>query len=109
MGGRRIFLKTYRASLFNEDLSNEPNFGRIHLAGQGNHVRKCAFSGLWKPLFFFEKHILGFLLLYSFTELFAKDYHSPLHCCCFLRIYKREESIDVQFCDELPRVSPKKE
>jgi hypothetical protein len=34
MGSRRIFLKTYRASLFNEDLSKEPNFGRIHLAGQ---------------------------------------------------------------------------
>ncbi len=34
MGGRGIFLKTFRASLFNEDLSNEPNFGRIHLAGQ---------------------------------------------------------------------------
>ncbi len=34
VGGRRIFLKTYRASLFNEDLSNEPHFGRIHLAGQ---------------------------------------------------------------------------
>ncbi len=33
-GGRADFLKTYRASLFNEDLSNEPNFGRIHLAGQ---------------------------------------------------------------------------
>ncbi len=33
-GGTRIFLKTFRASLFNEDLSNEPNFGRIHLAGQ---------------------------------------------------------------------------
>jgi hypothetical protein len=34
MGGGQIFLKTFRASLFNEDLSNEPNFGRIHLAGQ---------------------------------------------------------------------------
>ncbi len=33
-GGRWIFLKTFRASHFNEDLSNEPNFGRIHLAGQ---------------------------------------------------------------------------
>jgi hypothetical protein len=31
MGGGRIILKT---SLFNEDLSNEPNFGQIHLAGQ---------------------------------------------------------------------------
>jgi hypothetical protein len=26
----RIFLKNLRASLFNEDLSNEPNFGPIH-------------------------------------------------------------------------------
>ncbi len=32
--GGRIFLITFRASLFNEDLSNEPNFGRIHLTGQ---------------------------------------------------------------------------
>ncbi len=34
MGGMQVFLKTFRASLFNEDLSNEPNFGWIHLAGQ---------------------------------------------------------------------------
>ncbi len=34
MGGGRIFLKTFRASLFIDDLSNEPNFGRNHLAGQ---------------------------------------------------------------------------
>jgi hypothetical protein len=36
MGGGRIFLKTFLASLFNEDLSKKPkpNFGRIHLAGQ---------------------------------------------------------------------------
>ncbi len=34
MGGGRIYLKTFRVSLYNEDLSNEPNFGRIHLAGQ---------------------------------------------------------------------------
>ncbi len=33
-GGGRIFLKSFRASLFNEDLSNEPNFGRNHLVGQ---------------------------------------------------------------------------
>jgi hypothetical protein len=33
-GGGRISLKTFRTSLLNEDLSNEPNFGRIHLAGQ---------------------------------------------------------------------------
>jgi hypothetical protein len=30
-GGRWIFLKTYRASIFNEDQSNEPNFGWIYL------------------------------------------------------------------------------
>jgi hypothetical protein len=34
MGGGRIFLKIFRASHYTEDLSNEPNFGRIHLAGQ---------------------------------------------------------------------------
>ncbi len=28
MGDRRIFLKIFCASLFNNDLSNEPNFGR---------------------------------------------------------------------------------
>jgi hypothetical protein len=27
-------LKTLHASLFNKNLSNEPNFDRIHLAGQ---------------------------------------------------------------------------
>ncbi len=30
----RIILKTVCASIFNEDLSNEPNFGWIHLARQ---------------------------------------------------------------------------
>ena len=30
----RIILKTLRASLFSKGLSNEPNFGRIYLAGQ---------------------------------------------------------------------------
>jgi hypothetical protein len=33
-GGREDFPKNYRASLFNYELSNEHNFGRIHLAGQ---------------------------------------------------------------------------
>ncbi len=28
------FSKNLRASLFNDNLSNEPNFGRIHPAGQ---------------------------------------------------------------------------
>jgi hypothetical protein len=34
MEGGWIFLKTFHASLFNNNLSNEPNFGWIHLAGQ---------------------------------------------------------------------------
>ncbi len=34
MGGGRIFPKNLRASLFNYDLSDEPNFGLIHLNGQ---------------------------------------------------------------------------
>jgi hypothetical protein len=33
-GGWVDFLKTFCASLFSEDLLNEPNFGWIHLAGQ---------------------------------------------------------------------------
>ncbi len=34
MGDGRIFLKAGRDASFNKDLSNEPNFDRIHLAGQ---------------------------------------------------------------------------
>ncbi len=34
MGDGRNFLKSRRAFLFNDDLSNEPNLDRIHLAGQ---------------------------------------------------------------------------
>jgi hypothetical protein len=34
MGDGRIFLKTGRNPSFYKDLSNEPNFDRIHLAGQ---------------------------------------------------------------------------
>ncbi len=34
MGSGRIFPENLRVSLFNDDLSNEPTFGRIHLAGQ---------------------------------------------------------------------------
>ncbi len=34
MGGGRIFLKTFCASLFHEVISNEPNFSPIHLARQ---------------------------------------------------------------------------
>jgi hypothetical protein len=38
-GDGQIFLKTLRASLFNDALSNEPNFGRIHLAGHAVALR----------------------------------------------------------------------
>ncbi len=34
MGDGRIFLKTRRDASFNKDLSYEPNFDRIHLAGK---------------------------------------------------------------------------
>jgi hypothetical protein len=34
MGGGRILPKNLCAYLFNDDLSNEPNFGQIHLAGE---------------------------------------------------------------------------
>ncbi len=34
MGGGRIFLKIPCDTSFNKDLSNEPSFGKIHLAGQ---------------------------------------------------------------------------
>jgi hypothetical protein len=34
IGDGRIFLKTRRGASFNKDLSNEPNFDQIHLAGQ---------------------------------------------------------------------------
>ncbi len=34
MGDGRILLKPQRDDSFNKDLSNEPNFGRIHLAVQ---------------------------------------------------------------------------
>jgi hypothetical protein len=33
-GGEWFFKKSFRASLFNENLSDEPNFGGIHLDGQ---------------------------------------------------------------------------
>ncbi len=33
-GGRADFAKKLRNASFNKDLSNEPNFDRIHLAGQ---------------------------------------------------------------------------
>jgi hypothetical protein len=34
MGDRQIFLKSRRDASYKKDLSTEPNFNRIHLAGQ---------------------------------------------------------------------------
>ncbi len=34
MGDERIFLKSRRDASFNKDISNEPNFDRIHLPVQ---------------------------------------------------------------------------
>jgi hypothetical protein len=33
-GGRAYFSENLRATVFNEDLLNETNFSRIHIAGQ---------------------------------------------------------------------------
>jgi hypothetical protein len=55
MVDRRIFLKNRRASSFNKDLSNEPNFGRIHLAG---HYLKAA-----------QNHFLNFKVPVSFKKI----------------------------------------
>jgi hypothetical protein len=41
-GGGRIFLKSLRNTSFKKDLSNEPNFRRIHLAGQTVPLRSSS-------------------------------------------------------------------
>jgi hypothetical protein len=46
MGDGRIFLKSLRDASLNKDLSNEPTFGRIHLAGQYLYSEKCPNLGL---------------------------------------------------------------
>jgi hypothetical protein len=43
MGDGRIFLKILRDTSFNKDLSNEPNFGLIHLAGQYLSIKKLKY------------------------------------------------------------------
>jgi hypothetical protein len=40
-GWGRIFLKSLPDTSFTKDLSNEPNFGRIHLAGQYLSMEKA--------------------------------------------------------------------
>jgi hypothetical protein len=39
-----IFLKNFHDTSVNKDLSNEPSFGRIHLAGQEVIVRSLYFN-----------------------------------------------------------------
>ncbi len=45
-GDGQIFSKNLRASIFNDDLSNEPNFGRIHLARQYGTFKIWSFGTL---------------------------------------------------------------
>jgi hypothetical protein len=45
MGDGRILLKPRRDDSFKKVLSNEPNFGRIHLAGQ--YLKKVAIASLF--------------------------------------------------------------
>jgi hypothetical protein len=47
--------KNLRVSLFNDDLSNEPNFSRIHLAGQYLYNRKYKVDLAFSPLRFFSR------------------------------------------------------
>jgi hypothetical protein len=57
MGDGKIFLKILRDTFFNKDLSNEPNFSLIHLAGIIVYGAFCK-SAAWEM----EKH--GIVLLY---------------------------------------------
>jgi hypothetical protein len=50
MGDERIFLKSIRDASFNTDLSNEPNFDQIHLAGQWTVPLKTGAEALERPL-----------------------------------------------------------
>jgi hypothetical protein len=57
MGDRQSFLKGHHASLFNDDLSIESNFGQIHLTGQYLLTKfKSALS--WKSCSEFEHTII---------------------------------------------------
>ncbi len=66
MGDWQIFSKNLRASLFNDDLSKEPNFGRIHLAVQYLYVQSCSTSTpvfadfFWWPAIKAEPQFLNF-------------------------------------------------
>jgi hypothetical protein len=67
MGEGWIFLNTFRASLFNDDLSNEPNFGRIHLAGQYHEIF-CFWFFAPSPR---VSHYDRFKFFRKFAEIFA--------------------------------------
>jgi hypothetical protein len=44
MGDGQILSENLRASLFNDDLSNEPTFSQIHLGGQNNGGQQGRFE-----------------------------------------------------------------
>ncbi len=62
----RIFLKSRRDASFNKDLSNEPNFDRIHLA-----LSKCVLDLNFAPikgsvyLIFFKKSNLLYPIVHT--------------------------------------------
>jgi hypothetical protein len=51
MGDGRIFPKNLLASLFNDDLSNEPNVGRIHLASWTLWTVRLMYAGVAARLY----------------------------------------------------------
>ncbi len=84
MEGGRIFLHTFRASLFNDDLSNEPNYGltgSISLDSTFKHwdpvKPDCCISGgaIWgpnyTPLSVMQSHLIIFFLFGN--PIFSND------------------------------------
>jgi hypothetical protein len=64
MGDGRIFLKTRCDASFEKDLSNEPNFDRIHLAGQ----------------------YLSGVIIYIWKSLLSEDQTSEVDCAIWWRL-----------------------
>jgi hypothetical protein len=62
MGGGRIFLKNLCDTSFDKDLSNEPSYGRIHLAG---HTFKQLLYILNIIPKFYESQLNKLLQIYS--------------------------------------------
>ncbi len=77
----RIFLKTRPDNSFNKVLSNEPNFGRIHLAGQYLSGPLCTvfnfFSSLvWIIDIFFSRFPFTYLFLCGALAESSRSYSS---------------------------------